>query len=209
MTLLETELERALATVHDKAQAFEIQLSDFGPQRLAKADAFRFFRRLVNVDGATAAAASLSHDAHLDYFVGDSAIECHRDHLMIGDQLVKVLSMKEPPSRTFAHLLGELHLVPGEFIACLEWQRMSNDRMRSDLRTRRRHFFNKRVSLVNYVAPETKPEEMLVDDSATATVNQLGDALTEARGQWPFLWPVFTDASPAWRRRPRASAGDR
>jgi len=87
--------------------------------------------------------------------------------------------MKEPPSRTFAHLLGDLHAVPGEFVACLESQRIPHDRMRRDLRTRRRHFFNRRVALVNYVAPETKPEDMLVDDSATATVTQLGDALTE------------------------------
>src|SRR4029077_14333647 len=35
------------------------------------------------------------------------------------------------------------------------------------------------VSIVNYVAPETRPEEMLVDDSANTTVRQLGDALTE------------------------------
>jgi hypothetical protein len=51
--------------------------------------------------------------------------------------------------------------------------------MRRDLQTRRRHFFNKRVSIVNYVTPEARPEEMLVDDSAGATVRQLGDALTE------------------------------
>src|SRR3954468_19958298 len=38
---------------------------------------------------------------------------------------------------------------------------------------------NKRVSIVNYVSPETRPEEMLVDDSASTTVRQLGDALTE------------------------------
>jgi type IV secretion system protein TrbE len=87
--------------------------------------------------------------------------------------------MKEPPSQTFAHLLGDLHAIPGEFIACLEWQRIPSDRMRRDLQTRRRHFFNKRVSIVNYVAPEAGPEEMLVDDSASATVRQLGDALTE------------------------------
>src|SRR5581483_2383056 len=61
----------------------------------------------------------------------------------------------------------------------LEWCRIPNDRMRRDLQTRRRHFFNKRVSLVNYVSPDTKPEEMLVDESAGATVKQLGDALTE------------------------------
>ncbi|MBI3628830.1 MAG: hypothetical protein HY217_04495, partial [Candidatus Rokubacteria bacterium] len=52
-----------------------------------------------------------------------------------------------------AHLLADLYAVPGEFIACLEWQRIPSDRMRRDLQTRRRHFFNKRVSMVNYVAP--------------------------------------------------------
>ena len=51
--------------------------------------------------------------------------------------------------------------------------------MRRELQTRRRHFFNKRVALVNYIAPDSRPDEMLVDDSASATVHQLGDALTE------------------------------
>ena len=52
--------------------------------------------------------------------------------------------------------------------------------MRREIQSRRRHFFNKRVSLVNYVSPEAaKGEEMLVDESATGTAKQLGDALTE------------------------------
>ena len=55
VTLLEAELDRSIATLHDKAQAFEVQLSDIGPERLSKADAFRFFRQLVNCDPATAA----------------------------------------------------------------------------------------------------------------------------------------------------------
>ena len=75
--------------------------------------------------------------------------------------------------------VGDLYEISGEFIACLEWQRIPSDRMRRDVQSRRRHFFNKRVSIVNYVSPETRPEEMLVDDSATSTVKQLGDALTE------------------------------
>jgi type IV secretion/conjugal transfer VirB4 family ATPase len=133
----------------------------------------------LNYDAATAAAATLAYDTHLDYFVADSPVDCHRDHLVVGDRLVKVLSMKEPPSQTFSHLLGDLYEVPGEFVACLEWQRIPSDRMRRDIQTRRRHFFNKRVSFVNYVSPETRPEEMLVDDSASATVRQLGDALSE------------------------------
>lgn len=179
LTLLDLELDRAMATLHHKAQAFEIQLSDVCPTRLGKREGFAFLRQLVNHDRETAAAARLTYDTHLDYFVTDSAVDCHRDHLVIGRRRVKVLSMKEPPSQTFAHVLGDLYGISGEFIACLEWQRIANDRMRRDLQARRRHFFNKRVSLVNYVTPEVPPEEMLVDDSASATVRQLGDALTE------------------------------
>ena len=154
-------------------------MSDLEPARLPKADAFRFFRALVNYSPAVVDAARLTHDTHLDYYVSDSTVECHRDHLLVGDREVRVLSMKEPPSQTFAFLLQDLYEVPGEFIACLEWQRIRSDRVRRDLQSRRRHFFNKRVSMVNYVAPEARPEEMLVDDSASATVRQLGDALTE------------------------------
>src|SRR5205823_5369163 len=80
---------------------------------------------------------------------------------------------------TFAHVLADLYAVPGEFIACLEWQRLASERMRRDLQARRRHFFNTRVSLVNYVGPDARPEDMLVDDSANATVHELGDALTD------------------------------
>lgn len=178
-TVLEGELDRAIAALHHKARAFEIRLSDCGLQILDKVDAFRFFRRLVNCDADTLADSPLVYDTHLDYFVADSAVECHRDHLSVGRRTVKVLSMKEPPGQTFAHSLGDLLCVPGEFIVCLEWQRSPSDQVRRDIQSRRRHFFNKRVSLVNYVSSDTRPEEMLVDDSAGATVRQLGDALTE------------------------------
>ncbi len=179
LQLLESELDRAIGTLHHKAQAFEVQIGEFGPVRLEKPDAFRFFRELLNYSPAVVDSARLAYDTHLDYFASDSGIDCHRDHLLVGDRIVKVLSMKEPPSQTFAFLLQDLYEIPGEFIACLEWQRIPSDRMRRDVQSRRRHFFNKRVSMVNYVSPETRPEEMLVDDSASTTVKQLGDALTE------------------------------
>ena len=178
--VLETELYRALGQFHQKAAAFEIQLGDsIQPTRLKKQDAFRFLRRLVNYRRHKADTAPLKYDTHVDYFVSDSPVDCHRGHLDVDGVHVKVLTMKEPPSTTFAHLLEELYTVPGEFVACSEWQRIPADRMRRDIQMRRRHFFNRRVALVNYVAPETRPEEMLVDDSASTTVKQLGDALTE------------------------------
>ncbi len=180
LKLLDADLDRAMAQLHHKAAAFEVQLADsVRPTRLGKAEAFRFFRRLVNYTPAKVAGAALQYDTHLDYFVADCAVECQRTHLDVDAARVKVLTMKEPPTATFAHVLEDLYTVPGEFIACLEWQRIPNDRMRRALQTRRRHFFNKRVSIVNYVSSETRPEEMLVDESAGATVKQLGDALTE------------------------------
>ena len=179
-SLLEAELDRAVAQLQHRAAAFEVQLADTArATRLNKTDAFRFLRRLVNYTTHKAAAGALRYDTHLDYFVADCSVECHRSHLDVDNVRVKVLTMKEPPGTTFAHLLEDLYTVPGEFIACLEWRRIANDRMRRDIQTRRRHFFNKRVSLVNYVSPDTRPEEMLVDESASATVKQLGDALTE------------------------------
>jgi type IV secretion system protein TrbE len=180
LELLESELSEAIDRLDHKAESFESQLTDFAPARLARPDAFRFFRQLVNYDSSVLSATRTSPpDAYLDYFVPDSPVDCHRDHLMVGSRRVKALSMKEPPAQTFAHILGDLLTVPAEFIACLEWQRVGQDRMRREIQSRRRHFFNKRVALVNYVAPEAKGEDMLVDESATATVRQLGDALTE------------------------------
>ncbi|MGE3341845.1 MAG: VirB4 family type IV secretion system protein [Vicinamibacterales bacterium] len=179
-TLLEGELNRALAQFHQKASAFEVQLADtVRPTRLTKMDAFRFLRRLVNYTRHKVEGAALQYDTHVDYFVSDCSVECHRDHLDVDGISVKVLTMKEPPGATFAHVLEGLYAISGEFVACTEWRRIPTDRMRRDLHRRRRHFFNKRVALVNYVAPEARPEEMLVDDSANATVKQLGDALTE------------------------------
>jgi hypothetical protein len=97
---------------------------------LTEPSAFRFFRELVNYAPAVVDAARLTHDTHLDYFVSDSTVDRHRDRLLVGVRLVRMLSMKEPPSQTFALLLQDLYQIPGEFIAGLEWQRIPSDRMR-------------------------------------------------------------------------------
>lgn len=211
-SLLEAELDRAIAQLHQKGEAFEIQLADsVRPVRLSKNEAFRFLRGLVNSAPAKVDGRTLKYDTHVDFFMADSTVECHRSHLDVDGAAVKVLTMKEPPASTFAHVLEDLYTVPGEFTACLEWRRLPNDRIRRDLQMRRRHFFNKRVSLVNYVAPDTRPEEMLVDESASATVRQLGDALTEIEvnghffGECSFTLALF-DEDPRALDRATAEA---
>ena len=177
--LLESELDQAIGTLYHKAQAFEVQVSECGLRRLPKAGRLS----LLPLPGQRRRAIDRRGEAGVRHAPGLLRLGFRHRVLsrspVVGDRLVKVLCMKEPPAHTFASLLRDIYELPGDLIACLEWQRIAADRMRRDLQARRRHFFNKRVSLVNYVAPDTKPEEMLTDDSATATVRQLGDALTE------------------------------
>ena len=174
-----TEISEAAAQLRHGAEAFAGQLADtVRPTLLTKQQAFAFFRGLLDYDEPLRT-PRLKYDTHLDFFVSDATVECHRDHLLVGDHRVRVLTMKEPPARTFATVLRDLSAIPAAFVACLEWQRMGDARMRRDIHARRRHFFNRKVSLVNYVSPQTTPDEMLVDDSAAAVVTELGACLTD------------------------------
>jgi type IV secretion system protein VirB4 len=185
--LVESQVDGLVRALDRAASSITIQLANARLRRLDKAEAFRFLRRLVNFDPHVLAASQLRYDGHVDYFLSDSPVECHRDHLRIGSRFVTTLSMKEPPARTYAHMLSDLLRIPCEFVACLEWQRLPADKVRRDIQSRRRHFFNKRISLINYVSPETQSDEMLVDDSAGATVNQLGEALVEVETNGHFF----------------------
>lgn len=188
LALLEEQVVKALGTLYHRAASLEIHLADsVQPTRLGKRDAFKFLRRLVNYTDSKADGAGLRYDTHLDYFLADCSLECHRRHLDVDSAHVKVLTLKEPPSATYPHILEGLYTVPGEYIACLEWRRLPADRVRKDIHSRRRHFFNQRVSLVNYVAPDTRPDEMLVDETASGIVRQLGEALTDVEVHGHFF----------------------
>lgn len=180
MTVLGDDLRRAVTHLHGKAEAFAAQVADtLHPRLLAKQEVFRLLRQLLNPAPYKADVAGLKYDTHLDFFAADSTVECERDALQIDGYRLKVLTMKDPPARTFAHVFEDLLAIPSRFVACLEWSRLPNDRIRREIHARRRHFFNKKVSAINYLNTATKPEEMLSDDSAAATVQELGQALTE------------------------------
>jgi type IV secretion/conjugal transfer VirB4 family ATPase len=185
---LQASLDRAVALLRQKADAFVTHLADVvGPVLLAKGEAFQMLRQLVNYAPHKVQGAQLKYDTHLDFYVADSGIDCHRAHLDLDGYQVKVLTMKEPPARTFAHMLQDIYRVPSAFVACLEWQRVPNPTMRRDVRRRQRHFFNQRVSMINYLGPQARPDEMLVDDSASATVAELGQSLTEMEVRGHFF----------------------
>jgi type IV secretion system protein TrbE len=110
--VLDADIERAREVLTNKVASFVIQLRDAVPIQVAtKQAAFTFFRRLLNY-APHKANAPLQYDEHLDYFACDSTLECHRDHLRLDDNYVQVLTLKEPPAQTFAHLLAALQQIP-------------------------------------------------------------------------------------------------
>ena len=83
---------------------------------LSNAEAFAFFRHLLNYTPGKADAVRLREDTFLDYDLCDSALECHRTHLRLDDTYVRVMTLKEPPSHTFPHLFQALYEIPSNLI---------------------------------------------------------------------------------------------
>ena len=152
LTLVDDDLERARQQLLTKVEAFVVQLEDtVAPRVLGKAEAFGFFRRLLNYRSDKAGRRRLSEDTFLDAQVADSALECHRGVLRLDDDYVQVLTLKDPPSRTYAHLLQGLYEVPANFIAVSEWHREEPGAIRREIQAKRRHFHNSKASLTNYL----------------------------------------------------------
>ena len=170
LMILEDDLQRAIELLSNKAESFVVQLRDaIGIELLDRRDAFQFFRRLLNL-APHKLLTTLKHDQHLDYFACDSALECYRDHLRIDDYFVQALTLKEPPSQTFADVLGALPQIPCNFVIANEWSRKANLSARREINSKRRHFHNSKASLTNYIADhQLNPQEM-IDDGAVGLV---------------------------------------
>ena len=99
-TLLRSQIERDVACLDQRVQAFARQLADFMQiEVLDRQRQFRFFRRLLNFDDWRVAGKPQSTQ-FLDYQVVNSNIEAERDHLRVGDHIVRVLTMKEAITET-------------------------------------------------------------------------------------------------------------
>lgn len=179
--VLEEGLERAREALASKVNSFVVHLEDsVRVEVLDKERAFRFIRRLLNYAPAKADGVRLKYDAFVDFQACDSALECHRDHLRLDDYYVQVLTLKEPPAQTFAHLLKGLLEIPSNLIIATEWKRETNLKMRKLIQSKRRHFHNSKTSIVNYLNnTPAAPKDMLVDDAAAALSAELGSCLEE------------------------------
>ena len=190
------ERERLLAS---RAESFLVQLQDFvQAEWLDKQSAFSFLTRLLNYAQYRSDTMQLKYDQDVDQQLAASTLECHRDRLQLNAHQVKVLSVIEPPARTFAHMLRSLLELPSNVVVASEWKRVSNLKMRRAIRSKRRHFHNSKTSLANYLSDApTSDRHLLVDDADEALVHELGGALQEMEvnggsfGEWSMTIVLY------------------
>ena len=192
-----------MATLQDLAHAFEVQLSDIGLHRLAKAEAFRFFRQLVNYNPATAAAAH-PHLRHASRLLRRRFGHRLPPRPPGGRRSARQGAVDEGAAEP--HLCpcagGPLPRFPASSSPVSNGSGCPNDRMRRDLQARRRHFFNKRVSIVNYVAPDSaarRDARRRLRERHRASTRR---GLDGPRSPRPLLWGLLADARAAWLRTP-------
>jgi type IV secretion system protein VirB4 len=183
LRVLEGDLAQAITALTHKVSGFVVQLRDVtGLELLDTRAAFRALGRLLNYAPYKSDTMRLHARESVDYQLACSALECHRNHLLLDDYYVRVLTLKEPPAQTFPNQLAALQELPSNFILISEWKREDNFAMRKAINSQRRHHFNSKASLMNYASWRDQPngpEEMLIDDSEVAHVADLGQNLRE------------------------------
>jgi type IV secretion system protein VirB4 len=181
-TVLRSQIEQALAQLTQKVQAFRQQLADFMQiEVLCQNEQFRFFRRLLNYDDWRIAGSPQSTQ-FLDYQVANSTIEAERDHLRIGDHLVRIFTMKESITETRPLVLDALLKIPANFYVVTEWTPIPTGRALKEVNKRRRHFNMSKTGFVSQMGNDpakTNPRDVLVDESKQADIENLGDCLRE------------------------------
>lgn len=188
-THLQRELTIAREFFANKVTAFALQLSDFlHVERLNTQQAFTALRRLLNY-APFKVEARLKYASFVDFQACDSSLECHGDYLRLDDYFVQVLTLKEPPARTFAHLLRGIHELPANYVIASEWKRESASRARALIQSKRRHFFNSKASLLNFMNADGSgaTRDILIDDGAAAVVESLGGSLEEIEVQGRYF----------------------
>jgi type IV secretion system protein VirB4 len=175
------EIAQAEAALRQKAENFCAHVSDFVSARiLGKDEAFRILKRTLNFDPLKVQNAKLKHDTFLDYYLSESHLECHRNHLRLDDFYVKVLTLKEPSAHTFPLLLKGLLAVQANYHVVTEWQKEESGKTRREIQARRRHYHNTKRSFFSQVNLNDAPaQDVLLDDAKESQVRELGKGIEE------------------------------
>lgn len=178
---LEGDFSRGHAALLQKIRSFVVQVSDFVEvHTLPKQEAFRVLKRTLNFAPEKVEHTRLLHDTFLDCSLCESELECHRGHLRVGDDYVKVLTLREPSAQSFPLIFRKLLEVQANFHVVTEWKREDSGKTRRAIQYKRRHFHNTKRTFMSQVnLNDAAPQDVLLDDSKESQVRELGEGIRE------------------------------
>src|SRR5271169_526904 len=181
IVVLGQHVSNAQAALLQKARSFILQVSDFLSVRmLDKQEAFLVLKKTLNFRPDKLELAKLKYDTFLDYYLPESALECHRGYLRVDDYYVKVLTLKEPSTRSFPLIFKRLLEVEANYYVVTEWKKEDSGKMRRTIQAKRRHFHNTKRSFASQVSlNDASPQDVLLDDSKESQVRELGEGVKE------------------------------
>jgi type IV secretion/conjugal transfer VirB4 family ATPase len=175
--LLRKQIKVDRETLHARAGNFCRHLADFmRTEVLGQQGQFTFLRRLLNFE-RTSIAGRPQTSQFLDYQVANSNIEAERDHLRIGRQYVRLLTMKEAVSETRPLLLAKLLSIPSSFHAVIEWTAIPKTRARSAIKSKKRHFNANKGSVATSDKKNVNERDQLIDEEQQDDLGNLGECL--------------------------------
>lgn len=175
ITLIEHEINNAIATLRLQAEAFVTHLSDFCEITLLnKNDAFCMLRRLLNLDPQKLAQDRLKYDVLTDKYLVGSALEANRDHLSIDGYYTRILALREEPAQSWPLILQQLYQVPATYHIATEWRTVEHTAAIKHIEGMRSHFHKTKRGL-----SVDNTGDRLQDETKVEFVDDLNDCLKE------------------------------
>ena len=173
--LIQEELDRAVAILRRQSDAFITHIADFCEvSLLAKNDAFRMLRKLLNIDPDKLKHDRLKYDVLADKYLVGSAIEANRDHLVIDGFHMRILTLREEPSQSWPLVLQELYQVPATYHIATEWRTVEHRQAIDYIEGMRSHFHKTKRGLST-----SNTGDRLQDETKVEFVDDLNECLKE------------------------------
>ena len=180
--LLSTQVDAARGRFENALESFSSLVHDVTPlEPLRGADLFRDLALCSN----SRSAADRGHMAGplgLDRQLALSDLEAHRDHLRLDGERVETYALIDPPASSRAHLFGAILDLDSELDLMAEWRREDPAQSSRRIRSARRHYHQKRYSMMAHASGDAAPPQArgaLEDRAAEAETAGLGEALRE------------------------------
>ena len=181
-TVLATQVSAACERFEGAVAAFCGLVGDVtAMEPLVGEELFRELAYVANSRAAAGCGRSLSPHG-LDRQLALSDLEAYRDHLRLDSERIETYVLLDPPAISRAHLFGEILDLDSDLDLAAEWCRDDTARSRRRIRSARRHYHQKRYSMLAHAtAGDTPPHAKgaLEDRAAEAESVQLGEALRE------------------------------